>query len=80
MITKVQKWGNSLGIRLPKSLADKYGITPGSVVVLTQEEHKIAMMPVHKSTFTLKELIAGITKENRHDEVDWGIPFGKEVW
>jgi antitoxin MazE len=79
MITKVQKWGNSLGIRIPKTVAEDIEIQEGANVDLTVEHGRILVVPVKKK-YTLEELVRGITPENRHAETDWGPPVGREIW
>lgn len=71
-----QKWGNSLGIRIPKDAADKIGIEQGSEMELNVIENEgiIALKPKRtRKKYTLKELISQITPENRHEEIDFGI-------
>lgn len=76
-----QKWGNSLGIRIPKEAADKIGIEQGSELELciTENEKVITVKPKKsKKKYTLEELISQITPENRHKEIDFGIE-GREL-
>ena len=80
MRTQIQKWGNSLALRIPKSFAAESHIEAGSMVDLSITEGKLIVIPVAEPTYTLDELLAGVTKENLHVEVDTGIPTGKEVW
>lgn len=79
MATKVQQWGNSLGIRIPRQVANKLGITKGSMLELITDEDKIILKPV-KDSPTLEELVSKITDENRHEEMDFGQPKGREQW
>ena len=67
MTTKIRKWGNSLGIRLPKEITERFSLNSGSSLVLTVEKEKISMRPLRKKRGNLKELIAGvkITNANR---------------
>ncbi|GMX63991.1 MULTISPECIES: AbrB/MazE/SpoVT family DNA-binding domain-containing protein [Paenibacillus] len=74
---QVQKWGNSLGIRIPKSLALKVGLEEGSEVDLDVEDGHLVIKP--KST-TLEELLVKITPDNLHKEVSTGEPQGRESW
>ncbi|GIO68467.1 AbrB/MazE/SpoVT family DNA-binding domain-containing protein [Paenibacillus cookii] len=73
----VQKWGNSLGIRIPKSLALKVGLEEGSEIDLDVENGHLVIKP--KST-TLEELLTQVTPENLHEEVSTGGPEGREAW
>ena len=79
MQTKVQKWGNSLAIRLPPTLAREMGLSNQSIVELSWRYDQVILRPV-KSSFTLEQLVAGITNDNLHGEVDTGAPVGKESW
>jgi looped-hinge helix DNA binding domain, AbrB family len=74
---QVQKWGNSLGIRIPKSLALKVGIEEGTEVDLDVEDGHLVIKP--KST-TLDEFLSQITPDNVHTEIPSGEPQGREVW
>ncbi|WP_040912575.1 AbrB/MazE/SpoVT family DNA-binding domain-containing protein [Lentibacillus jeotgali] len=78
-MTTVQKWGGSLGVRIPKSVADQFSLENGSKVEVKADRKGIFVKPVDEVP-TLEELLAGITDENRHEEIDWGKPEGKEVW
>ena len=80
MIARVQKWGNSLGVRIPKAIAQDARIEDGASVELSVEEGRVVIAPVKKKKYTLKELVDRITPENMHGETDWGPPLGKEVW
>lgn len=80
MQTKVQKWGNSLGVRIPRPLADQARIGEGSVVDLEEHDGKIVIKLVAPAEYALDELVAGITDENRHEEVETGGSVGREVW
>ncbi|MBI4252995.1 AbrB/MazE/SpoVT family DNA-binding domain-containing protein [Candidatus Uhrbacteria bacterium] len=80
MIQKIDRWGNSLGIRLPKQLADQLFLNEGSTVVVTLEKNALMLRPQKRSTQTLKQLLEHITPNNLHKTVDWGEPQGKEVW
>jgi antitoxin MazE len=80
MKARVQKWGNSLALRIPKSLALEAGLSSDAPVELTLVEGKLVVEPATEDIPSLEELIARITPENRHGEVDWGLPVGKEVW
>jgi len=77
MQTRIQKWGNSLALCIPKSFALEEGFGQDSPVEGTLEEgHR----PIHEPAFTLEELIAGVTDENIHAEFDTGPAVGNEVW
>ena len=80
MITKIQKWGNSLGVRIPKSFAKGARVQAGISVDMTIEDGRLVITPVEKTVYDLAELVRQITPENLHGEVDFGPPRGKEVW
>ena len=80
MKTKVQMWGNSLAVRIPRPFADEIGLESGTPVELTIAENRLIIYPATGNTFSLEELLEAITPENKHDEVDTGAPVGREVW
>lgn len=80
MNATVQKWGNSLALRIPKSLAEDVDIHQGSVVELEMVEGEIVLKPKKEKKLSLRQLVKRITKKNLHTETDWGRPMGKEVW
>jgi len=81
MFAKVQKWGNSLALRLPKALADEAGVQLDSPVEISVRDHTITIEPVReKRTYTLDELLDGVKPGNLHGESDFGPPVGKEGW
>jgi antitoxin MazE len=80
MLTKVQKWGNSLALRIPKSFAADAHIKKDSVVEISLVEGQIVVKPVTSPKWTLEELLVGVSTENIHHETDMGYAIGKEVW
>ncbi len=80
MLTRVQKWGNSIARRIPKTFADEMHITVDTAVELTIEDGRLVISPVEQPEYALEDLLALITPENVHDEVDWGEPVGREAW
>ncbi len=80
MNTKIQQWGNSLALRIPKAFAVEAKLHKGAVVDVSEEGGKIILTPVKKGKITLKGLLAGVTKENIHGEVSTGKRVGKEIW
>ena len=78
MDSKVQKWGNSLALRIPKAYADQIGLRSNSPVKILLESDRIIIEPVRR--ITLEGLLADVTPDNRHDETDWGEPTGNESW
>lgn len=80
MRSHVQKWGNSLALRIPKSLAAEAGLEKESAVEISLEAGKVVVTPVAKPKFTLEKLLAGVTRENLHHEVETGPASGNEIW
>ncbi len=80
MLARVYKWGNSRALRIPKQLALESGLDFGSKVELILEDGQLRIVPVKEPRYTLEELVAQITPENRHGEIDIGPAVGKEVW
>ena len=79
MKTKVQKWGNSLGLRIPKTIAQEARIDDGSSVDIKIEGEKLIIKSL-RSSFNLDDLLAKVTPQNIHEEIDTGQNIGKEVW
>jgi antitoxin MazE len=77
MQTVVQKWGNSLGIRIPSSYVKDFNLKNGSLVDIVEEEGKIVIVP---KRISLNELLEKVTEENRHDPIETGKSVGKEEW
>ena len=71
MTTTVQKWGNSLAVRIPSAIAEKMAIEQGSEVEISVGDHGITLIPKKKKP-NLEELLARITPENRHAEIQLG--------
>lgn len=77
MQTVVQKWGNSLGIRIPAMYAKKFEIKNGSTVKIIEEEGKLVIVPQKQ---TLDDVLALVTDENMHASVETGSSIGNEEW
>jgi antitoxin MazE len=80
MRTRIQKWGNSLALRIPKSFATEVGLQKETSVEISLAEGKLVITPVAKPQPTLKQLLAKITRANLHHEVDTGPATGNETW
>jgi antitoxin MazE len=80
MKTHVQKWGNSLALRIPKSFASEIGLERETPVEVTLVNGKLVIMPIPEPKFTLRQLLAKVNKENLHHEVETGPATGNEVW
>lgn len=79
MTTVIRKWGNSLGVRIPKRLADELGVAPGSAVSVAGDKRRITITPT-SPVYTLEKLLKGVTSKNVHRETDTGHSRGAEVW
>jgi antitoxin MazE len=75
---KVRKWGNSASIRIPASLMQSARLALDDTVEIREESGRILIEPVERAEFNLDDLIAAITPENRHDEISFGDPVGRE--
>ena len=82
MLTKVQKWGNSQGIRLGKELLAEAGIDVGDAVDVSLHDGALLVVPARRvrGGHDLRELVGRMPKDYEPDELDWGPPAGKEVW
>jgi antitoxin MazE len=80
MLVQIQKWGNSLAIRIPKSFAKETAIDQGSLLDLSIVDGKLVATPITEREYSLEALLAGVTEENIHSEIDTGEPVGKEIW
>lgn len=79
MLTKIQKWGNSLALRIPKAFADEAGLESDSAVELCVIDGQIHIVPVRDIHYELDALLNEITTENLHGEVDTGDGLGNEI-
>lgn len=79
MRTRIQKWGNSLALRIPKSFAAEAHLQQDSQVEVSLVDGRLVVSPVEPA-FTLEHLLAGVTEQNLHREVDTGPATGNEVW
>lgn len=80
MRTRVVKWGNSLGLRIPKAFAAQVRVAEGSPVDLTLEDGRLVIRAVPPCAWTLDGLLAGVTADNQHAAVDAGDAVGRESW
>ena len=77
MMTKIQKWGNSLGIRIPNLYVKEFDLRNGSSVEIVEEEGKLVIKP---GKLTLEQLLSQVTEENIHEPWETGPSVGKEEW
>jgi antitoxin MazE len=82
MVTKVQKWGNSQGLRFTKEILAEAQIDLGDEVRVSVRGGRIIVEPVVKvrGRYDITKLVSRIPKDYRAEEVDWGRPVGKEAW
>lgn len=79
MVSKIQKWGNSLAVRIPKPFADEMNLAEESSVQISVENGRIVVAPT-KREWQLTDLVSKITPANTHRESGWGKPEGAEIW
>ena len=82
MLTKIQKWGNSQGLRLAKNVLEDANLEVGDEVDVAVRDDIIVIAPIRKirGRYRLEDLVAQIPEDYHAGEVDWGVPVGKEVW
>ena len=80
MRSKVQTWGNSLAVRIPRAFAAELGLQHDAPIDLTIQEGVVVVSPIRRRTYSLDELLAGVTVRNKPSEFDLGGTAGKEVW
>jgi antitoxin MazE len=78
--SSVKRWGNSLAVRIPSSVIQDLGLSENSSVQIISNGVIATIQPNKRRKINLDELVAAITPDNVHGEVDWGSPVGKEVW
>ncbi len=80
MKTRVQKWGNSLALRIPKAFADEAGLAANTAVELSLVAGGLGVRPVAPRAPTLEDLLRGVTADNLPGEWPTGPAAGKEIW
>ena len=80
MLTKIHKWGASLGLRIHETLASDAGVEAGSIVDLTVDGGQLIVKPVRQAALRLEDLVAQITEDNRHNEIPAQETRGREAW
>lgn len=78
--TQVARWGNSLAVRIPRAIVKDAGLVEGDRVSLDLDADGSIVLRSSRRRYSLEELVAGISKKNRHSETDWGAMHGKESW
>lgn len=79
MRTAVKRWGNSLGVRIPKSILEENSLKEGSEINIISKDGTIIFEPVKKK-YNLKDLLEGINESNLHGEISTGDSVGEEIW
>ena len=82
MLTKIQKWGNSQGVRFPKDVLEEAQIQVGDEVRITVQSGMIMVEPIQRirGKYSIEALVAQMPEGYEVEEMDWGEPVGKEVW
>lgn len=80
MQTTIQRWGNSLGVRIPRGVALEAQVEPGTVVDVTVKDGEISVKAVSRKRYSLAILLGEVTRANQHAEVATSAPVGREVW
>jgi antitoxin MazE len=80
MKTAIQRWGNSLALRIPRAYAAETRISAGSEVELTLKSGTLVVRPVARKRHLLTDLLKRITPANRHGSVQSGEAIGQEIW
>jgi len=80
VVIKILKWGNSLGLRIPKSFAKEAGVEEGSSVDISLDGNRLIIRPVRPVRYNLSELLSRVCEDNIHDEISTGDAEGGEAW
>ncbi len=78
MKTRLSKWGNSLAVRIPKSVVERARVREGQRLTVESDRGRIVLRP--ESRLRLPDLVSKMTPQNRHAEADWGGRAGEEIW
>lgn len=80
MRVQVKKWGNSASVRIPSAVMEAACLYIDQAVDIREEGGRVVIEPVTEPVYSLDALLAAITPDNLHEEIDFGPPVGKEVW
>jgi antitoxin MazE len=78
--TKIQKWGNSLGLRIPRSFAAEAQVEEGATVDLSVDKGQLLVRPLRVRKYSLNALLRRVSRRNLHGEVSTGKTVGRELW
>jgi antitoxin MazE len=80
MVIKILKWGNSLGVRIPRSFAREAGVEEGSAVDIALEGDHLVIRPVRPAKYRLADMLSQVREDNIHYEISTGDAVGREAW
>ena len=80
MEISIQKWGNSLALRIPQALAKEAHLKRGGRADLRLLKGNLVIMPLARKQWNLKTILKGVTKKNSYPEIKSGGPVGREIW
>jgi len=80
MVSRIQKWGNSLAVRIPKAFADEMKVAENASIQMMMRQGALIITPMEEPKWNLEELLSGVTEENIHSEWETGPSSGNETW
>jgi antitoxin MazE len=80
MQTKIQKWGNSLGLRIPRSFAAEAQMEAGATVDLSVDNGRLLVRPLRVRAYSLNSLLRKVSRRNLHRDITTGRTVGREAW
>ena len=80
MVTHIQKWGNSLAVRIPKAFADEMKLVENASIQMMLKDGALMIFPEQQTAWSLEDLLADVTDQNTHGEWETGLASGKETW
>ncbi|WP_059001494.1 AbrB/MazE/SpoVT family DNA-binding domain-containing protein [Leptolyngbya sp. NIES-2104] len=80
MTSTVAKWGNSFAIRIPQHLVKELNLSEGAEIEISSVDGTLVIKPRKRKTYSLDELLEGVTPENLHAVADFGEAVGNEIW
>ena len=80
MVSRIQKWGNSLAVRIPKAFADEMKVAEYASIQMMMREGALIITPMEEPKWSLEELLGGVTEDNIHGEWETGSSLGNESW
>lgn len=80
MVIKILKWGNSLGLRIPRAFAREAGVEEGSKVDISLEGESLVIKPIRPTRYRLSNLLSKVREDNIHEEISTGDAVGRELY